>query len=76
VVDAVVVGAADERWGEVVTAVVQPVSGDAPTLDELAAHCRAQLAPFKVPRRLVLVEVVHRSASGKPDYRWARSTVD
>jgi fatty-acyl-CoA synthase len=76
VVDAVVVGAPDERWGEAVTAVVQPVAGRTPTLDQLAAHCRIELAPFKVPRRLVLVDAVHRSASGKPDYRWARSTVD
>jgi fatty-acyl-CoA synthase len=55
---------------------VQPVAGRTPTLDQLAAHCRIELAPFKVPRRLVLVDAVHRSASGKPDYRWARSTVD
>jgi len=75
VVDAVVVGAPDDRWGEIVTAVVQAHPGQAPTLDELADHCRAQLAPFKVPRRLVLVDAVRRSASGKPDYRWARSTV-
>lgn len=76
VADAVVVGTPDERWGEVVTAVVQPAGLRLPTLAELAEHCRASLAPFKVPRRLVLVEAVHRSASGKPDYRWARSTVD
>jgi acyl-CoA synthetase (AMP-forming)/AMP-acid ligase II len=76
VADAVVVGAPDERWGESVAAVVQPVAGASPTLDELADHCRTQLAPFKVPRRLVLVATVRRSPSGKPDYRWARSTVD
>jgi acyl-CoA synthetase (AMP-forming)/AMP-acid ligase II len=75
VADVVVVGAPDEQWGEAVAAVVQPRAGRAPTLEELAEHCRALLAPFKVPRRLVLVDAVHRSASGKPDYRWARSTV-
>jgi len=75
VADAVVVGAPDDRWGEAVTAVVQARPGEAPTLDALADHCRARLAAFKVPRRLVLVETVRRAASGKPDYRWARSTV-
>ena len=75
VADAVVVGAPDDRWGEAVTAVVQARPGEVPTLDALADHCRAQLAPFKVPRRLVLVATVRRAASGKPDYRWARSTV-
>jgi acyl-CoA synthetase (AMP-forming)/AMP-acid ligase II len=72
--DAVVVGTPDARWGEVVTAVVAAEPGADLTLEELAGHCRAVLAPFKVPRRLVVVDGVRRSASGKPDYRWARST--
>jgi fatty-acyl-CoA synthase len=71
VADAVVVGAPDDRWGEVVTAVVA-ARGEV-TLEDLAEHCRGVLAPFKAPRRLVLVEEVRRAASGKPDYRWARS---
>ena len=75
VADAVVVGTPDERWGEVVTAVVEPAGDHAPTLDELADHCRAHLAAFKVPRRLVVVAAVRRTPTGKPDYRWARSTV-
>lgn len=72
VADAVVVGAEDERWGELVTAVVQP-AGRPPSLAELADHCRATLAGFKVPRRLVVVEEVRRTAAGKPDYPWAAS---
>ena len=75
VADAVVVGAPDDRWGEVVTAVVEP-AGPAPTLDELAEHCRPALAPFKVPRRLVLVDRIRRSPTGKPDYRWARAQLE
>jgi acyl-CoA synthetase (AMP-forming)/AMP-acid ligase II len=75
VADAVVVGAPDARWGELVTAVVQPAAGSTPSLDDLAEHCRGQLASFKVPRRLVLVDEVRRTGGGKPDYRWARSTV-
>ena len=73
VLDAVVVGVADERWGERVTAVVavRPAT-PAPSLDELAEHCRSSLAGYKLPRRLVVVEEVVRSPSGKPDYRWAR----
>ena len=38
VYDAVVVGVADERWGQRVAAVVQPVAGAAPTLEELVEH--------------------------------------
>ena len=73
VFDAVVVGVPDERWGERVTAVVQTRVGATPELDELAEHVRAQLASYKIPRELVLVDAIVRSPSGKPDYRWARA---
>lgn len=72
VVDAVVVGVPDDRWGERVAAVVQPRPGRAPTLHELDAHCRTLVAGYKVPRELHLVERVERSPSGKPDYPWAK----
>lgn len=72
VFDAVVVGVADERWGESVTAVVAPRPGSTPTLAELVAHCEPRLARYKLPRRLVTVTTVMRSPSGKPDYGWAR----
>ncbi len=71
VFDALVVGVADERWGQTVAAVVEPRSGTDPTLDVLAGHCRARLAGYKVPRRLQLVEAMPRHPSGKPDYRRA-----
>jgi acyl-CoA synthetase (AMP-forming)/AMP-acid ligase II len=72
VFDAVVVGVPDDRWGERVTAVVQARPGAAPELEQLAEHVRAQLASYKAPRELVLVDAIVRSPSGKPDYRWAR----
>lgn len=72
VFDAMVVGVPDERWGQRVTAVVQPRGDRRPTLDELSAHCRAQLAGYKVPRALHLVPQIQRQPSGKPDYPWAQ----
>lgn len=75
VFDALVVGAPDERWGETVTAVVQPRGGRAPSLAELQEHCRGHLAGYKLPRRLHVVEQVGRQPSGKPDYPWARELV-
>jgi acyl-CoA synthetase (AMP-forming)/AMP-acid ligase II len=71
VYDAIVVGMPDPRWGERVTAVVQPRPGTAPTLESIQDHCRTRIAGYKVPRYVVLVERVERSPSGKPDYPWA-----
>jgi len=71
--DAVVVGVADERWGELVVAVVEPRDGQPPSLDDVASHARRHVAGYKVPRRLVIVDRITRSPSGKPDYRWARA---
>ena len=76
VFDALVVGVPDDRFGQRVSAVVavRP-EVDRPRPEELAAHARAHLAGFKVPRSWVLADDVVRSASGKPDYRWARDEV-
>ncbi|MBV9951093.1 MAG: AMP-binding protein [Acidimicrobiia bacterium] len=76
VFDAVVLGVADDRWGERVVAVVQPRSGATPEPDALAAHCRTELADFKVPRQVVLVDAVERLQTGKADIGWARAVVD
>jgi fatty-acyl-CoA synthase len=66
VAEVAVVGIADERWGEVVAAFVRPRSGAAdPTPDELRAHCRDRLAPYKTPQHWVFVESFPLTASGK-----------
>ena len=75
VVDAVVVGTPDERWGERVTAIVAPAPGPRPTLDELRDALRVTLADYKLPRQLVVVDEMQRLPSGKADYPWARARV-
>ena len=72
VYDAIVVGVPDERWGQRVTAVVQPRDHAVPTIEDVQAHCRTKIAGYKVPRELHLVDAVQRSPSGKPDYPWAQ----
>jgi acyl-CoA synthetase (AMP-forming)/AMP-acid ligase II len=75
VYDCLVVGTPDDRWGSAVTAVVQPADGAALlAVDDLAAHCKQHLAGYKAPKRLVLVDKITRSPTGKPDYRWAKQT--
>ncbi|MCU1501377.1 MAG: AMP-binding protein, partial [Ilumatobacteraceae bacterium] len=50
-----VVGRDDERYGEVPVAFVELVAGAHATAEELIAHCRGQLASFKVPREVRFV---------------------
>ncbi|MEU6065559.1 MULTISPECIES: acyl-CoA synthetase [Streptomyces] len=63
VAEAAVIGLADERWIEAVTAVVVP-RGEV-TEAELIAHARERLAPFKAPKRVLFVDELPRNASGK-----------
>ncbi len=72
VFDALVVGLADERWGERVVAVVslrEPGSVDQESLRE---HCRRLIAGYKVPRSIVFQAELSRTNTGKPDYPWAK----
>ena len=72
VFDVLVVGIPDVRWGERVAALLQPRADKVPTLEGLQAHCRGQIAGYKVPRELILVAEVPRLPNGKPDYRRAK----
>ncbi|WP_460801981.1 acyl-CoA synthetase [Microbacterium sp. GXF6406] len=60
-----VIGVPDERWGEVPLAVVMPVPGSAITGDEIITHVAPQLAKYKVPKGVVFVDELPRTASGK-----------
>ncbi|WP_241995978.1 AMP-binding protein [Kribbella sp. VKM Ac-2568] len=63
VVDAAVVGVPDEEFGQRLVAYVVP-SGPV-TEDDLIAHVRANLARYKTPRKIVLMEDLPRNATGK-----------
>ena len=74
VYDAIVVGLPDERFGERVAAVVRMRDGSAPlSLDALQDHCRTQIAGYKVPRQLLLVDEIPLTAAGKPDGKAAKA---
>ena len=75
VADAVVVGVPDDRFGEVVAAVVALAPDRSADEDEISeAVERSGLARFKRPRHVVVVDAVPRGPNGKADYAWARET--
>jgi 3-oxocholest-4-en-26-oate---CoA ligase len=76
VADALVVGVADERFGERVVALVQLRPDREVGPEELQAHGHGLLTGFKVPRQFVFVDEIVRSPSGKPDYPHARSVAE
>ena len=61
--DCAVVGVADDEWGERVVAAVVAAADLDPA--DLQAFARARLAPYKVPRRVVIVADLPRNALGK-----------
>jgi acyl-CoA synthetase (AMP-forming)/AMP-acid ligase II len=67
--DAVCVGIPDQRFGEVICAVVE-AEGDV-QLDfvTLSDHVKGLLAHYKAPRHVVIVDTIGRAANGKVDYR-------
>ncbi len=65
VADAAAIGRPDEQWQEAVTAVVVVRDGAEVDAERLRAHCAAELAGFKVPKRFEFVSALPRTASGK-----------
>jgi fatty-acyl-CoA synthase len=66
--DAVAVGVPDDKFGEVVAAVVE-TAGDEVDSDELIAHVRAKLAAYKAPKHVFVVDTIGRAPNGKVDYK-------
>ena len=60
-----VIGVPDARLGEVAMAFVVPRSGHTVDPDSVARWCRAEMANFKVPRRVQVVDGLPLNASGK-----------
>lgn len=72
IVDCVAIGLPDDRYGEIVGLVVARRAGSLVDEVSVIAHVKSAIADYKAPRRVVFVDEVYRSPSGKADYRWAR----
>ena len=71
--DAVVVGVPDERFGECVVALVEPLGSTAPEPQAVIDQVRAHLARYKTPRHVLLLPTLGRGPNGKADYRALRT---
>lgn len=66
VAEVAVIGIPDDRWIEAIAAVVVVKAGvEPPTADELIAHVKDRIAPFKVPKQIRFVDQLPRNQSGK-----------
>lgn len=63
--DCAVIGLPDEKWGERVTAVVQPQSGAEIDTDELIAFVKQRIGSVKAPKQIEIWADLPRSAVGK-----------
>jgi fatty-acyl-CoA synthase len=64
IAEAACFGVADEKWGEVVKALVTPKPGTNPTSEDIVNFCRQRLAHFKCPRVIEFGDIP-RSSTGK-----------
>lgn len=65
VADAAVAGVDDYRWGQAVAALIVPEGPSVPTLREIKRFLAPHLADFKAPKRILIVDRIPRTASGK-----------
>ncbi len=65
IVECAVVGLPDETWGESVAAAVVLKGNESLDGDSLRNWCKDRVSPYKIPRRLLIVEELPRNAMGK-----------
>jgi len=76
VIDCLVVGVDDEKFGQRVTGVASLRPGSDVDGEALRQFTHSKLAGYKVPKQLFVVDEVRRAPNGKADYTWARKTVE
>lgn len=65
ILEAAVVGAQDEKWGEVGIAYIVLKEKSSLTTEEILAHCRENLAAYKIPRHVRFLDELPHNATGK-----------
>lgn len=74
VAEAAVIGVRDDKYGEALLAVVAPRPGVVLEAEDIVRHCREHIAGFKIPRQVVFVDALPRTALGKVQKNVLRQT--
>ena len=69
-----VIGLPDPKWVEAVTAVIVLKPGEKMTEEEVIAHCRKELATFKCPKKVIFLDALPKTPTGKILKREMRAT--
>jgi fatty-acyl-CoA synthase len=72
VVDCLVIGIEDDRFGQAVTAIASVADGADPDEASVIAGVKHDLAGYKAPKRVIFVSQVPRAPNGKADYKAAK----
>ena len=72
IADAVVVGVPDEKFGEAITAWVEPLPEASIDEATVIAHVKGRLAHYKAPKRVLTIDTIGRAPNGKVDYKRLR----
>lgn len=65
VAQAAVIGTKDDKWGEAVTALILKKQDVNATEEDIRTFCKTEIAGYKVPKKVVFVDALPMSASGK-----------
>lgn len=76
VLDCLVVGVPDERFGHRIVAVVSCIEDRELNERDLIDFARERIAGYKIPKQVFFEDTVRRSPAGKADYKWARARAE
>ena len=65
IADLAVIGIPDEVWGETVAVAIVPRTEARITIDDVKSFCEGEIAAYKIPKKLIIVERIPRDFSGK-----------
>jgi long-chain acyl-CoA synthetase len=67
ILEAAAVGTPSEKTGEVIHAYVVPLDGETIDGSEVIKHCKQNLAPYKVPDKVIVIDTLPRTPAAKID---------